>query len=66
MVQCQVPFYVATELAKLRQSATVPTPGAYVVLSVRWLGHGGMVSPVSAPRRGIVCDDRTRSEAGAR
>lgn len=44
-VQCQVPFYVATKLAKLRKSATVPTPQAYVALSLRWLGYGGVVSP---------------------
>jgi 17beta-estradiol 17-dehydrogenase / very-long-chain 3-oxoacyl-CoA reductase len=52
-VQCQVPFYVATKLAKLRKSAMVPTPRAYVGMSLRWLGHGGVVSPVSAPQRTV-------------
>jgi len=44
-VQCQVPFYVATKLAKLRKSLTVPTADAYVKMSMRWLGHGGVVQP---------------------
>ena len=46
-VQCQVPFYVATKLAKLRKSLTVPTAKEYVWMSMRWLGHGGVVQPVS-------------------
>ena len=46
-VQCQIPFYVATKLAKLRKSLTVPTAEAYVWMSMRWLGHGGVVQPVS-------------------
>lgn len=45
-VQCQIPFYVATKLAKLRKSATVPTAEAYVGMGMRWLGHGGVVQPV--------------------
>jgi len=44
-VQCQVPFYVATKLAKLRKSLTVPTAKEYVWMSMRWLGHGGVVQP---------------------
>lgn len=46
-VQCQIPFYVATKLAKLRKSLTVPTAEKYVWMSMRWLGHGGVVQPVS-------------------
>lgn len=44
-VQCQIPFYVATKLAKLRKSLTVPTAEAYVAMSMRWLGYGGVVQP---------------------
>ena len=36
-VQCQIPFYVATKLAKLRKSFTVPTAEEYVWLSMRVL-----------------------------
>eukprot|EP00578_Thalassiosira_sp_NH16_P019297 CAMPEP_0181098766 /NCGR_PEP_ID=MMETSP1071-20121207/12305_1 /TAXON_ID=35127 /ORGANISM="Thalassiosira sp., Strain NH16" /LENGTH=326 /DNA_ID=CAMNT_0023181391 /DNA_START=189 /DNA_END=1169 /DNA_ORIENTATION=+ len=44
-VQCQIPFYVATKLAKLRKSLTVPTANAYVRMSMRWVGYGGVVQP---------------------
>jgi len=44
-VQCQVPFYVATKLAKLRKSLTVPSAEAYVHMSMRWIGYGGVVQP---------------------
>lgn len=44
-VQCQIPFYVATKLAKLRKSLTVPTAEKYVWMGMRWLGHGGVVQP---------------------
>jgi len=44
-VQCQIPFYVATKLAKLRKSLTVPTANAYVQMSMRWVGYGGVVQP---------------------
>lgn len=44
-VQCQVPFYVATKLAKLRKSLTVPTPDEYATMGMRWLGYGGIVQP---------------------
>jgi 17beta-estradiol 17-dehydrogenase / very-long-chain 3-oxoacyl-CoA reductase len=37
--QCQVPFYVATKLAKMRQSLTVPTPVAYVNMAIKWVGY---------------------------
>lgn len=45
-VQCQAPFYVATKLAKLRKSFTVPTPTEYVKLAINWIGHG---EPVVSP-----------------
>lgn len=44
-VQCQIPFYVATKLAKLRKSFTVPTAEAYVWMAMRWVGYGGVVQP---------------------
>ena len=44
-VQCQIPFYVATKLAKLRKSFSVPTAEQYVFLAMRWIGHSGTVSP---------------------
>ena len=46
-VSCQVPFYVATKLAKLRAAFTVPTPKSYVDMAVKWIGHSGdvVVSP---------------------
>jgi len=45
-VQCQVPFYVATKLAKLRKSFTVPDPDSYVKLAIRWVGQSeSVVSP---------------------
>jgi len=47
-VQCQIPFYVATKLAKLRKSLTVPSAEEYVWMGMRWLGHGGVVQPVSS------------------
>lgn len=43
-VQCQAPFFVATKLAKLRKSFTVPTPDAYVKLGIRWIGQGDAVA----------------------
>lgn len=44
--QCQIPFYVATKLAKLRKSLTVPTSTKYVSLAIKWVGHGDcVVSP---------------------
>ena len=44
--QCQVPFYVATKLAKMRKSLMVPSPTEFVALAMRWVGHGDcVVSP---------------------
>lgn len=37
--QCQVPFYVATKLAKMRKSFSVPTPTEYVSMAVKWVGY---------------------------
>jgi 17beta-estradiol 17-dehydrogenase / very-long-chain 3-oxoacyl-CoA reductase len=37
--QCQIPFYVATKLAKMRPSFSVPTPEQFVRYAVRWIGH---------------------------
>lgn len=37
--QCQVPFYVATKLAKLRRSLLVPTPAEYVARAINWIGY---------------------------
>jgi len=45
-VQCQIPFYVATKLAKMRKSFTVPTPDAYVKMGLRFVGQAeAVVSP---------------------
>ena len=44
-VQCQVPFYVATKLAKMRKSVMVPTAEEYVNMSMRWVGYAGVISP---------------------
>lgn len=44
--QCQVPFYVATKLAKMRRSLMVPTSTEFVALAIKWVGHGDcVVSP---------------------
>lgn len=44
--QCQVPFYVATKLAKMRKSLMVPTPEQFVALAMKWVGQGdAVVSP---------------------
>ena len=37
--QCQAPFYVATKLAKLRKSLTVPTPTEFAAMGVKWIGY---------------------------
>lgn len=37
--QCQIPFYVATKLAKMRPSFMVPTPEKYVKLGMGWIGQ---------------------------
>ena len=45
--QCQAPFYVATKLAKMRKSFTVPTPKEYVDAAIKWVGYpDGIVSPI--------------------
>lgn len=44
--QCQIPFYVATKLAKQRKSLMVPNPGEFVALAIRWVGYpNAVVSP---------------------
>ena len=44
--QCQIPFYVATKLAKMRKSMMVPTPKEYVALAIKWIGYtDAVVSP---------------------
>jgi 17beta-estradiol 17-dehydrogenase / very-long-chain 3-oxoacyl-CoA reductase len=45
-VQCQIPFYVATKLAKMRKAFTVPTPNAFAKLGVKFIGHD---DPVVSP-----------------
>jgi len=45
-VQCQVPLYVTTKLAKLRHaSLTVATPAQYARASLRAIGGAAVVSP---------------------
>jgi 17beta-estradiol 17-dehydrogenase / very-long-chain 3-oxoacyl-CoA reductase len=43
-VQCQAPFFVATKLAKLRKSFTVPTPDAFVAMGMKWIAQGEAVA----------------------
>mmetsp|Transcript_46836 Transcript_46836/g.69656 ORF Transcript_46836/g.69656 Transcript_46836/m.69656 type:complete len:323 (-) Transcript_46836:137-1105(-) len=44
--QCQIPFYVATKLAKMRKAMMVPTPKEYVALGLKWVGYpDAVVSP---------------------
>jgi len=45
-VQCQIPFYVSTKLAKMRASLSVPTPDAYVKRAMRFIGQA---DPVASP-----------------
>lgn len=42
-VQCQVPFYVATKLAKRRKSFDCPTPDEFAVMGMRWIGQSDSV-----------------------
>lgn len=45
-VQCQIPFYVATKLAKMRKAFTVPTPDAFAKMGIKTIGHDDpIVSP---------------------
>ncbi len=37
--QCQAPFYVATKLAKMRKSFSVPDPNQFVALALKWVGY---------------------------
>jgi len=44
--QCQIPFYVATKLAKARKSLMVPSPPEFVDLGIKWVGYEDcVVSP---------------------
>ncbi|KAL3934708.1 MAG: hypothetical protein SGARI_003272 [Bacillariaceae sp.] len=44
--QCQIPFYVATKLAKQRKSLMCPTPPEFVALAIKWVGYSDcVVSP---------------------
>ena len=44
--QCQIPFYVATKLAKARRSLMVPSPAEFVGMAIKWVGQGdAMASP---------------------
>lgn len=46
-VQCQIPFFITTKLAKIRHSSlTVPTPAKYVSCGINWIGHD---DPVASP-----------------
>ena len=42
--QCQIPFYVATKLAKMRKSLMVPTPKEYVQKAINWVGYADAVA----------------------
>jgi 17beta-estradiol 17-dehydrogenase / very-long-chain 3-oxoacyl-CoA reductase len=42
--QCQIPFYVATKLAKMRKSLMVPTPEGYVSMAIKWVGYPDAVA----------------------
>mmetsp|Transcript_5526 Transcript_5526/g.8039 ORF Transcript_5526/g.8039 Transcript_5526/m.8039 type:complete len:318 (-) Transcript_5526:297-1250(-) len=44
--QCQIPFYVSTKLAKMRQSFSVPTPDQFVKRALKFVGHN---DPVVSP-----------------
>jgi 17beta-estradiol 17-dehydrogenase / very-long-chain 3-oxoacyl-CoA reductase len=45
-VQCQVPMFVATKLAKIRKSSLfVPLPDAYARAAVSAIGYETVVSP---------------------
>jgi len=42
--QCQVPFYVATKLAKMRKSLMAPNPSEFVSLGIKWVGYNDCVA----------------------
>jgi 17beta-estradiol 17-dehydrogenase / very-long-chain 3-oxoacyl-CoA reductase len=45
-VQCQVPMFVATKLAKIRKSSFfVPSPRSYARAAVAAIGYDSLVSP---------------------
>merc|ERR1719491_855096 len=45
-VQCQIPFYVATKLAKMRKSFTVPSADDYAKMGLKFIGQPeAVVSP---------------------
>lgn len=45
--QCQIPFYVATKLAKMRKAFMVPTPKEYATAACKWIGQSdAVVSPI--------------------
>ncbi|CAM6036456.1 unnamed protein product [Sphagnum compactum] len=45
-VQCQVPLYVATKLAKIRKaSLTVPSPETYAAAGLKWVGYEPRCTP---------------------
>lgn len=45
-VQCQIPFYVSTKLAKMRKSFSVPTPDDYARRAIKFVGQP---EPVVSP-----------------
>mmetsp|Transcript_5658 Transcript_5658/g.6943 ORF Transcript_5658/g.6943 Transcript_5658/m.6943 type:complete len:320 (+) Transcript_5658:105-1064(+) len=45
-VQCQIPFYVSTKLAKMRKSFSVPTPEEFAKRAIRFVGQP---EPVVSP-----------------
>jgi len=45
-VQCQIPFYVATKLAKLRKSFTVPTSDQFAKMGMNFIGQA---EPIASP-----------------
>jgi 17beta-estradiol 17-dehydrogenase / very-long-chain 3-oxoacyl-CoA reductase len=42
--QCQIPFYVATKLAKVRKSLMCPSPSEFVALAIKWVGYPDAVA----------------------
>jgi len=45
-VQCQIPFYVATKLAKMRRSFTVPSADEFATMGLKFIGQSeAVVSP---------------------
>lgn len=46
-VQCQIPYFVSTKLAKIRKaSLTVPNPASYVASAMKCIGSGSVAVPV--------------------